>query len=143
LKLLLCERTGDWAVALRRELTAAGPRLWESRHLADAWSDLAQTPNAFLVVELTARNAEDLLRRMAWLGGDYPAARIAVVAQRPLADYEWLCREAGAVHFTSSPRHLAPLAELAVRHLARLPLPPQPLTDRIWAGLPWGQRNAG
>ena len=63
---------------------------------------------------------------------------MAVVADRQWADYEWLMREAGAVHFVCSPRRVGPLAQLACRHLAQVPPPQQSLTERIWAALPWG-----
>jgi hypothetical protein len=68
-------------------------------------------------------------------------AEVAVVAARSLAGWQWLVREAGAVHFSCSPRQLGPLAEMACRHLASVPLPPQSLTDRILAGLPWGSET--
>jgi hypothetical protein len=47
-------------------------------------------------------------------------------------------REAGAVHFVDSVRHVGLLARLACRHLAQVPPPQQTLTELIWAGLPWG-----
>jgi hypothetical protein len=136
--LIVCERTGQWAAGLRRELADAGLRLWETRSLADAWEAMAATPAAFLVLELLPGAAGPLLGRMAWLARDFPRARAAVVAPRRLAAYEGLAREAGAVYFTCSPRHLAPLARMIVRHLADLPPPQQTLLERIWASLPWG-----
>jgi len=136
-RLVVCERTGRWAVALRRELAGAGVRLREARNLADCWEGLAASPASFLVIELRASTLEELLRFTARLQQDFPIARLAVVADRRLAAYEWLMREAGAVHFTCSPRQLGPLARLACRHLAQVPTPPQTLTERIWASLPW------
>jgi hypothetical protein len=135
-RLIVCERKGRWAVGLRGELAATGIRVWETRHLAECWETLAAAPAAFLVVELTAQGAGDLLDRMARLPREYPLARVAVVAARRLAAYEWLLREAGAVDFTCSPRRLGPLGEAAVRHLAAVPLPHQGLAERIWATLP-------
>ena len=122
-RLIVCERTGHWAVALRRELAEAGVRVWETRTLADCWSELAKSPASFLVLEL-GDNLAGLLGRMARQPREYPAARLAVVADRSLADYESLMREAGAVHFLSSPRQTGPLARLAGRHLAQVPPPP-------------------
>ena len=136
-RLLVCERSGQWAGALRHELAETGLHVWETRSLAECWELLAATPASFVVVELTESHAEGLLRRMTRLERDFPLAQVAVVAQRRLADWQWLVREAGAVHFTCSPRQLAPLAEMACRHLAGVPPPPQSLTDRIWAALPW------
>ena len=139
-RLLVCERHGHWAAALRRELAPRRVRVWETRSLAECWESLAATPASFVVVELTAANVEGLLLRMVRLPRDFPLARVAVVAAGRLADCQSLLREAGAVHWVASLRQLAPLAQLACRHLASTPPPLQSLTDRIWAGLPWGKQ---
>ncbi len=99
---------------------------------------LAERPCSFVVVELTPSVADELLGRMVGLSVEFPKARVAVVADRSMADYQWLMREAGAVHFTCSPRRLAPLAQTASRHFARVPVQRQSLTERIWSSLPWG-----
>ena len=137
-RLIVCEREGEWAVGLRRELPAPGVRAYEARSLPECWEMLARWPASLLVVELTRWNARALIERMASLGREYPLARIAVVAERNLASCEWLVREAGAVHFLVSPRRLGPLARLAVRHLDAAPRPERTLTERIWDHLPWG-----
>jgi len=136
-RLIVCERSGPWSAALRSELAEAGVRLWECRSLPEAWKAILQTPTAFVIAEATRENLDDLLRRMAWFSRDFPQARIAVVAPRNLAHFEWLVREAGAVDFLTSPRRLTPLAGLVVRHLANVPLPAQTMMERIWASLPW------
>ena len=136
-RLIVCERTGRWAAALRMELAEAGVRVWETRSLAECWETLSAAPGNFVVVELDAATADDLLGRMAGLAHRFPRTRVAVVAARSLAEYEWLLREAGAVHFTCSLRQLAPLAQAACRHLGQVPTPRQGLAERIWAGLPW------
>ena len=77
---------------------------------------------------------------------EFPAARLAVVADRSLADYEWLMREAGRSISSARRDRSAPLAQLACRHLAQVPPPPQSLTERIWTNLPWsesGTRDGG
>jgi hypothetical protein len=140
-RLIVCEPSGSWSVALRGELAEAGVRLWECRTLSEAWGALRQTPAAFVIAEATRENLDNLLGRMAWFSRDFPQGRIAVVAHRNLAGFEWLVREAGAVHFLTSPRRLAPLAGLVVRHLANVPLPQQTMLERIWSSLPWGPRG--
>jgi hypothetical protein len=140
-RLIVCEPSGHWAVVLRRQLAAADLRVYETRSLADCWEMLAKAPASFLVVELSAGGAGALLQRMARLERDFPLARVAVVADRSLAGYEWLLREAGAVHFLCSPRQSGPLADLARRHLAQAPPPPRSLTEQIWAGLPWARQS--
>ena len=135
-RLIVCERTGRWAVTLRRELAEAGVRVWETRTLADCWTELAASPASLVVLELGG-DVAGLLGRMARGPREFPQARLAVVADRGLAGYEWLMREAGAVHFVASPRQVGTLAQLACRHLAQAPPPQQSLTERIWASLPW------
>ena len=140
-RLVVCERSGRWAVALRRELDAAALRVHETRSLADCWEMLAEAPASFVVVELTPGNVAALLRQMSRLQGDFPLTRLAVVADRSLAGYRWLMREAGAVHFVCSRRQSGPLARLAARHLAQAPAPRLSLTQQIWASLPWGRQG--
>lgn len=137
-RLIVCERSGRWAVALRRELADAGVRISETRTLADCWSELVESPASFVVLELGG-DVAGLLGRMASQPRDFPRARLAVVADRSLAGYQWLMREAGAVHFLCSSRQVGSLAQLACRHLAQVPPPLQSLTERIWTSLPWGE----
>jgi hypothetical protein len=139
-KLILCERTGRWAVALRRELADAGVRIWENRTLADCRDELVENPASFAVIELGS-NLSGLLRLLASQPRRFPAARLAVVADRSQAECQWLLREAGAVHFLCSPRQVGLLARLACRHLAQAPPPQQTLAERIWSALPWGQHE--
>ena len=105
--------------------------------MPEAWAALTETPAAFLIAEALPENLDHLLRRMAWFSRDFPQSRIAVVGPREMARCEWVLREAGAVHFLTSPRRLTPLAGLVVRHLAGVPVPSQTMTQRIWASLPW------
>ena len=111
--------------------------MWETRSLDDCWDELTNSPASFVIVEL-ANDLAPLLHRLASLPRTFPAARAAVVGERSFASYEWLLREAGAVHYLSSPRQVGPLAKMACRHLAQVPPPPQSLTERIWTTLPWG-----
>ena len=137
-RLVVCERNGRWAVALRRQLPEPRVRVFQTRSLPECWEMLVPWPASLLVVEATRTNVGDLVERMGALGRRFPLARVAVVAERGLADCQWLLREAGAVYFTESPRRLAPLADLAVRHLAAAPQRALGLQERIWASLPWG-----
>jgi hypothetical protein len=139
-KLVVCERTGRWATALRRELAASGVRVWETRSLADCRLELLEHTASFIVVELE-KDIGGMLRFLAAERRRFPAARLAVAADRSLVECEAALREAGAVHFLCSPRGVGLLARLACRHLAQIPPPPQTLTERIWASLPWGERR--
>lgn len=136
-RLIVCERTGQWATALRRELNDSGVRLYETRSLADCWQALAKAPASFLVLELTAKNVEPLMAGLARMSREFPAARVAVATDRSTVGYQWLMREAGAIDVVNSPRRLAPLAAVVLRHLAEVPAPQQTMVERIWATLPW------
>lgn len=138
---IVSERGGHWAIALRRESGESGIRLYETRSLADGWSMLEQHPAGFLVAELTHANAALLLERIAALERWLPQARVAVVAERALAQHEWPAREAGAVWFASSPRELRPIAAMAVRHMRLAPVPSVDLVQQIWNSLPWGRKS--
>lgn len=124
---------------MRVELAATGVRLWESGPRPALPDLLAEAPGSFIVFELTPKNGAWLIDVLVELHRCWPGARAAVVADRSLTEWEWLVREAGAVHFLTSPRKLAPLVEVACRHLAAAPAPRQTLPERIWAGLPWGE----
>ena len=93
--LIVCEATGSWSAALRRELAETGVHLRECRRLAEAWQALAQTPAAFVIAEADPENLEELLRRMAWFSRDFPHARIAVVASRGMARFQGCCARRG------------------------------------------------
>jgi hypothetical protein len=51
-RLVVCERSGRWAMALRRELAGAGLRVWETRNMADCGALLGESPASFVVLEL-------------------------------------------------------------------------------------------
>lgn len=135
-QLLVCEQTGCWAVALRRELPD-GVRLRETRSLTECWDTLAEYPASFVIVEATRANLDPLLRRLARGERDFSEARVAVVASRDMAAHQWLLREAGAVAVVTSPRRLRGLAATACRHMAEAPGVPQSAIERICSGLPW------
>ena len=138
-RLIVCERSGDWAAGLRKELADSSVKVFECRRLEEAWAALVESNTAFLIAEATSGNLSELVERLKWLRRDSPHARAAVVADRGLPDCEWLVREAGAIHFLDSPRQLQPLAMLVIRHLANVPLPAQTLAEQIWASLPWAR----
>jgi len=140
-RLIVCEQTGLWAARIRtavaRELT-----LRETRHLADCRAELATAPASLVVVELRAGNAREVLELLAEVGGSYPLARVVVVAPRGSEPCEEGLREAGAVHFTTSPRSAGTIARLAERHAAQVPRPRISFAERIWESLPWPEAAA-
>jgi len=138
---IVCEQTGRWAVALRRELADRSVPLVETRSLADCGDALRRSPASLVVLELTERSAARLVDWMFRLERDFPVARAAVVARPSMAAWEGLLREAGAVHFATSVRRLRPLAGVALRHLDQAPRPQWTVTEWIWARLPWPRQT--
>lgn len=136
-RLICCEKTGRWAVGVRREL-GGRPRVYETRSLADCSAEVVVSPASWLVLEATATNVDNLAAFLAELRWRFPLARAMVCGERAVSSYEWLLREAGAVQAVFSPRELAPAARMAMRHLAAAPEPALSLRERQWAKLPWG-----
>ena len=133
---IVCERRGIWAAGLRRHLPRE-IRVYETRTLADCRRELAARPASLVAVELLGNNVTGTLDLLADVARTFPLARGVAVAQRGWESYEWLLREAGALHFTTSPRQCDVLARLAVRHAARTVTPRTTLVAQIWDSLPW------
>ncbi len=139
-RLIVCECRGQWAVRFRR-LLLPGFRLEETRSVPECLGALRRRPLSFVVVELTEANHARVLDLLVRMPREFPLAQAGIVAQRVLAHYEMWMREAGAVFFSTSRRDAPALARVISRHLASVPMPARPLTQRIWQALPWGART--
>jgi hypothetical protein len=133
---IVYERKGVWAATLRRRLSAA-IGLRETRGLAECADELEAAPGSLLALETTRKNLSGVLDLLADVARRYPGARAVVLAERGLEPYEWLMREAGAAHFTTSPREAEDLARLAERHVGRAGSSQADPAARIWRSLPW------
>ena len=101
---ILMERSGQWAAALRIELPEGAIRLIETRSLEECWRRLAEWPRALVAIEVTAERIEAVAAGLRRLERRFPESRAIVLAERGLAACGDLLREAGAIHFASSPR---------------------------------------
>lgn len=135
--MIVCERRDVWAPALRRALGEAAS-LRSTRGLGECAEALAAAPGSLVAVELTARAAGTLADFIVRTNQSLGRARVIVLAERRLAEYEWWMREAGAAHFATSPRRLDLLKGFVVRHARQVAGPPTSPRERIWARLPWG-----
>jgi hypothetical protein len=119
--------------------------LIETRHLDEVWERLPRFKTTMVALELTLNRAEQVLTGLIRLDHEFPQTAAVVLAERSLAGWEQITREAGAVHFIASPRKLEEIA-LLVRHRVaakleyRLSSQEQalPLEEQILADLPWG-----
>ena len=141
--IIICERTGTWAVALRRPLQQVGHRIVETRSLDACWAEVTARPESLVAVEATVANLETLVPWMQRLVAGFPRARVVVLGQRVLEPAEWLLREAGAVHVVFSPRQWPPVVHIAQRHLGAAPRPDDTDRQRIWRRLPWADVAGG
>jgi hypothetical protein len=139
--LIVCERKGIWAAAARRRLPSE-IRVRETRSLADCRREMTAAPASLVVVEVTQASLSGALELVADARRRCPLTRVAAVADRGCEAYEWLLREAGAIHFSTSPRDADVLVRLAVRHAARLPAARTSFAAEIWDSLPWQQAAA-
>jgi len=135
---IVCERTGRWAAALRRELEADASELYETRLPEELSAAIEATKQAtVVVVELRRDGLGPLLDALVLAERRGTRVLPVAVANADLAGVEGVAREAGAVHFVTSPRQCHELVELGRRHQRRVPAPVQTLRERVWARLPW------
>jgi DNA-binding NtrC family response regulator len=141
--LIVCEQTGEWAAALRRQLDGNLVRLFESRSFVECRQLATQHSSVVVVLELSGTNASSLVAVLRQLERALPNVRPIVVADRQLAMFESLMREAGAIHFLVSPRSLSNVVELAKRRAAEMQAAVSETSDdddprpAILARLPW------
>lgn len=135
---IVCERSGKWATALGRHLPPA-LRVRQTRALSECIGVLAAAPASFLALEATRENLTQLLSLLGDFGHKFPLARALVLADRGFERYEGLFREAGAVHFSVSPRESAELARLAGKHLGGMTPARVFLAEQVWDTLPWSE----
>jgi hypothetical protein len=131
-RLIVCEKTGRWAAALR----AAGATVSSLRSLTPCAAALAADPAAVLAIETTPANVEAvlaLLLRVARL----PQTRLAALLSADFAAAEPLLREAGACDVLTSVTVAPRLVRLARRQQRQSPPPAQSLREMIAARLPW------
>ncbi len=138
---IVCERTARWAIALRPPLRRLGVRLYETRALEECWREVEAHTASMVGVEVTRANLKAVVPWLTRLSRAFPRARVVACVDRELEPAQWLLREAGAVHVTSSPRETAPLVRLIVRHLAASPAGAETARQRIWQRLPWSDEE--
>jgi hypothetical protein len=144
--IIVCESSGHWAAALRRELPR-GMSLVETRSLQEFWERLEESPAAIVALEFTADKREPVLATLMRIGRMFPNVVPLVFAERRLAGWEDAVREAGAIHFVVSPRRLEEVGEMFRRRMinvtqhAAMAAEDETLSieQRIFATLPWGR----
>ena len=136
-RVIVCEKTGRWATALRRAFRGLQLRVTETRSLTACWQELEQCPTSLVALEFVPDNREAILRRLLDLHSRYRWAQAIVLAERGSEPFEWILREAGAIHVLFSPRSLAATARLARRHAHSVPRADIDIREAVWRRLPF------
>jgi len=135
-QLIICEQTEKWLVGLRRQCERYRPparwvRIGQVRSLHDARWMLDRWPASLLAIEVTPDRFARILQVVPPLTRHFPRMIWTALDASGLGDASWGLREAGALHVADSPRDLAPVIDLAVRHLHPPSLPHGWMTDPI------------
>jgi hypothetical protein len=139
-RFVVCEKSGRWAVALRRELAGRSVRVYESRSLPECRRELEESPASLVALEVSAANTVLLSDWIDRASREFPGARFVVVGDRDAEAWEWRLREAGAIAAAFSPRRLAPIVRLVRRHLAAVPSEELSFEDAVQRRMPWPHR---
>ena len=115
--LIVCEKSGRWAVAFRRALGGEARQMIEVRSILSCETMLAQHPTSIIAIEITAANLDTLVAAVpGWLRS-FPHCRVLALAEADLASAETLLREAGAVAVLHSTREAPAACRLIERHI--------------------------
>ena len=135
--MIVCERTGKWAVAMRRSAAVGSCRVYETRSLQECRDEVQASPASLVAVEATTANVDDVLDWLTDIRRDFPQTHVVILGDRGLEQEQWLWREAGAVHVVHSPRRVDEVLRIASRQLeaarAEEPLTREQFMDRsLW-----------
>jgi len=135
------ESTGHWAAILRRHLPDE-VSLVQTRHLADVDGYLGGRAASIVAIEFKPELAEVILAALVKLQRQHPRTIAVVLAERGWSHWEDIVREAGAVHFITSPRQIRELVDIIQMQmrLAQFGDSPRdglPTEERILQDLPW------
>ena len=136
-KVILCEKSGHWAAALRRALGDEPVSIIETRSLSQCEEALVAAPVSLVAIEATSKTLESLVQLIARARIEFPFARVVTLLDNGLDQAEPILREAGAIELFKSLREAPSLAQLAQRHLALTPLAGKSVHEAIAEQLPW------
>jgi hypothetical protein len=131
-KLIVCERSGRWATALRRSLVDNDAEdseidIVETRSVSDCRDELVAAPESLVVLEISPANTAAAVELLTYIDRWFAISRSLVVADRAHSSFEPIAREAGAIDFLTSPRQLPRTVGATRRHFARTSTRPKSL----------------
>jgi len=107
--IVVWERTGVWAAAIRRELPRSIRPVLEARSWDECVAHCGEHQSAWLSLELRTDNAVVIGQTLLTLQRQFPNARPVVVADPTFATLEFALRDCGALAVLTSVRQIAEL----------------------------------
>ena len=151
--LIICEKSGRWALAvrsvlrgslrsdsvggLRSDSVGGGLRIVETRTVTHGYEALAAAPASLVALEITGKNLSTALDFVAHVHQNFPAACVVALLDPSSESAAALLREAGVADVFCSPLESAAIACLAQRHADLAPADDRPLRESLAARLPW------
>jgi hypothetical protein len=136
-RLILLEKTGRWAAAVRLAHAGRLPPLVETRSWADCSAAVRDWPRSLVAVEVTPGNLGAAVDWIVSAARSFPACRLVCLTTPELSPAELLLREAGAIDVIRSVLETPRLARLARRHDVRAPRQAQSLEEFVAERMPW------
>ena len=143
-RLVVCEKSGEWANRLRHSLGDAGKWIVETRSLVQLAEALQRHPSSLVLIELSLHNLERAAACVDELYRQYSACGlVAVVPSQSVnaspgwESIEWKLREIGVEAVIRTPLEISTLCRLWALH-CRVHTPYDPtMYDRLIQQLPW------
>ena len=144
-RLIVCEKSGEWAKRLRRSLPDRGRWIVETRSANQTLATAEKYTTSFTLLEVTANHVPRAATLIEEIQQRFPKSRISVALppnHYPSVHGEtpWLIRELGVVSVLHSSRGIRSFAHLWGAHCRIHPPKEQTLRQRVFEKLPW--RNA-
>lgn len=136
-RIIVCEKTGRWAAALRCMPQLASVSICEVRMLNECSARLRESPASVLVIETVGDRVTDLCRWLAEQTDRFADMRCVIVVSSPDRPAEAVLRTAGAHHVVGNVVELNRLAHWITRHIAQAPSHRASVRQWTWARLPW------
>jgi hypothetical protein len=136
-RLIVCEKSGNWASALRDALGKGQPRVVETRSLAACEAELAQSPASLMAIEVIEANLEAILQFLMKIHEGYHRATVVALVASEASAAANLLREAGAVEVITSVLDVPRVARMARRQFALAPKQEVDVQDFVAELMPW------
>jgi hypothetical protein len=136
-RLIVCEKAGRWAAALRSALANQPPRIVETRSLAGCEAALAESPYSLVALETTATNLEAVLAFVERVLVRFPRSHVAALFAPEARGAALLLQEAGAIATIESVLDASRVACFARRQLAQAPSAPVGPQESVCERMPW------